>query len=104
MIQLNVHSQNIRGNLTDAIDNLASLMDNSDCECTAILLQDLGKTGPEGSPLLREGLGEHHIYANSKANNKSRTVAIIIYKSWQINQVYRLQWFLSWSPGVSCRY
>src|SRR6185312_6558449 len=89
MINLSVHSQNLRGSLKNCIDNLHNRINNLDCECTAICLQDLGPTGPDGPPLLRQSLGEHSIFVNSKSNNKSRTVAIIVHKSWAVNQVYR---------------
>ena len=61
MINLSVHSQNLRGSLKNCIDNLHNRINNLDCECTAICLQDLGPTGPDGPPLLRQSLGEHSI-------------------------------------------
>ena len=64
-------------------------MDDSDCECTAICLQDIGITGPDGPPLLRRSLGEHSLFVNSNSSNKSRTVAIIVHKSWQLKHIYR---------------
>jgi hypothetical protein len=39
--------------------------------------------------MLREALGEHSVYANFSSTNKSRSVAIVIHKSWSISQVYR---------------
>src|SRR4051812_16382998 len=89
MIQINVHSQNIRGCLNKVIDSLISIINDISCECTAILLQDIGVTGPDGPPLLRENLGDHTLYVNSKPNNKARTVAIILHKSWMVKHVYR---------------
>jgi len=38
---------------------------------------------------LEESLGGHHIFANFKTDNKSRTVAIIIHMRWSIHHVYR---------------
>ena len=87
MMQINVHSQNMRGCLKKNVDNLKSLLDDIDCECTAICLQDIGPTAQEGPPLLR--LGEHHLYVNFKPTNKARTVAIILHKSWRAQQIFR---------------
>ena len=89
MTELNVHSHNLRGSLKSSIDHIVSLMDDSECECTAICLQDVGLTGPDGPPLLRKRLGDHSLFVNSKSSNKSRTVALIIHKSWQIKSIYR---------------
>src|SRR3954462_14039219 len=89
MMQLRVHSQTFRGSIRRSLESIGNTFQPSDCECTAFLLQDLGATGPDGPSLLRETLGDHLIYANSSHSNKSRTVAIIIHKSWSINQVYR---------------
>jgi len=91
MICLNVHSQNLRGSLRNYPGNIISTLEDKDCECTAILLQDLGTTGPDGPPSLRSIIGEHHLYANSKLDNKSRTVAIIVHKSWHFSNIYRDQ-------------
>ena len=74
MIRLNVHSHNLRSALKNYPGNILSTMENNDCECTAILLQDLGATGPDGPPSLKGSLGGHHIFGNSKTDNKSRTV------------------------------
>ena len=87
MMQINVHSQNLRGCLTKNADSLKSLLDDTDCECTAICLQDIGPTAQEGPPLLR--FGEHHLYVNFKPTNKARTVAIILHKSWRAQQIFR---------------
>ena len=60
------------------------------CECTAILLQDIGATGPEGPTVLRQVLGENHkILTHFSMTNKSRTVALIIHKSWEVRATYR---------------
>src|SRR5690348_5634243 len=80
MMQLNVHSQNMRGSLKRYTENIVNAMNNTDCECTAFFLQDLGTTGPDGPNILRDHLGDHGCYANSKSTNKSRTVAIILNK------------------------
>ncbi len=53
-------------------------------ECTAFFLQDLGAMGPDGHPRLLEALKDHHILTNSHPSNKSRTVALIINKLWNI--------------------
>ena len=89
-MRISVHSQNMRGSLTDKVDHLVSLFSkDADCECTALCLQDLGLTGPDGPPLLRKSFGDHSIYANSSKNNKARTVAIVVHNSWSVSQVYR---------------
>jgi len=62
---------------------------NKSCECTAFLLQDVGLTGPDGPDLLRKRLKGHSIFANSSKSNKSRSVVIIVHKSWQIDDVFR---------------
>jgi hypothetical protein len=80
----------MRGSLKNKSDNLVSLFsDKADCECTALCLQDIGLTGPEGPPLLKSNLGDHPMYANFNHLNKARTVAIIIHKSWSVSKVYR---------------
>ena len=89
MMQLNVHSQNLRGSITKSLDIISSSFRSSTCECTAFFLQDIGSTGPEGPPLLRNNLGDHMIFANSSTKNKSRTVAVVIHQSWSVSQVYR---------------
>src|ERR1700733_4879968 len=89
MIELTVHSQNLRGSIGRSIDNIMTTMNDPDCECTAFLLQDLGTTGPEGPSALRNCLGYHKILVNSAMANKSRTVAIIIHKSWNITKVLK---------------
>ena len=89
MMHLRVHSQNFRGSVRKSLETIQNTFQPSDCECTAFFLQDLGATGPDGPSLLKETLGDHSIYANSSQSNKSRTVAIILHKSWSITQVYR---------------
>ena len=89
MIRINVHSHNLRGSLKNYPGGILNTMENKDCECTAILLQDLGPTAPDGPPSLRGSLGGHHIFANVKTDNKSRTVAIIVHMRWSIHHVYR---------------
>src|SRR6185437_1312750 len=85
-----MYSQNIRGSLTNKIDNPVGLFSqDADCECTALCLQDLGFTGPDGPPLLRNSLGDHYIYANFSQHNKARAVAIVVHKSGSVSQVYR---------------
>jgi len=66
-------------------------INDPDCECTAILLQDIGLTGPEGPPLLRNAISlkGHQVVARSSGKNKSRTVAIILHASWQLRCVLR---------------
>src|SRR5579862_4103294 len=90
MTSITVHSQNLRNSLNSSImQSLVDLMNNQDCECTAILLQDLGPTDLEGPYILRRALGEHRVVANYSKKNKSRTVAIIVHKSWEIRGIYR---------------
>jgi hypothetical protein len=89
MIGIVVHSQNLRGSLKRSIDNVLTTINDPDCECTAFLLQDLGTTGPEGPSALRNYLGEHKILVNSATSNKSRTVGIIIHKSWKIMKIFK---------------
>jgi hypothetical protein len=64
-------------------------METKDCECTAILLQDIGPVGLDGTPFLRQVLGDHKIISHYSKFNKSRTVAIIIHKNWEIRSIYR---------------
>ena len=85
MIQIGVHSQNLRGSVKHSLEWISSTI--ADGECTAILLQDLGIVGPDGPPSLRAILGEHKLLVNSSKSNKSRTVAIIIHKEWFVHQV-----------------
>jgi hypothetical protein len=80
MIQILVHSQNMRGSLS-SLDWIVDSLNDPNCECTAILLQDIGITGPEGPSTLRYALGEHRLISHFSPNNKSRTVALIIHKS-----------------------
>jgi exonuclease III len=89
MTSINVHSQNLRGNLNEESLTLISTLLSQDCECTAILLQDIGTTGPEGSPMLRSILGEHNLNINFSSTNKARTVAIITHKSWTVKRVLK---------------
>src|SRR5271155_5713295 len=84
-----VHSHNLRGSLKTSVDWIAETFEHRDCECTAVLLQDVGLTDCEGPSILKRRLAGHSIYANSSKNNKSRTVVIIIHKNWQIVNVYR---------------
>jgi hypothetical protein len=70
---------------------LQNTINDIDCECTAILLQDIGPTGPDGPVILKDVLGDHHLYVNFKSTNKSRTVAIILHKSWDVKQIYKDQ-------------
>src|SRR5690349_7208283 len=79
----------LRGSIKNSFQWITSTLNDSDCECTAILLQDIGLTGPEGPPLLRNVLGEHKILAHYSVKNKARTVAIIVHKSWKIISVLR---------------
>ena len=88
MTQIVVHSQNLRGTLTNSLEEIISLL--NDCECTAILLQDIGLTGPEGPPILRQVLGEHKLFVNFSLSNKARTVGIIIHKSWSVEQIFKI--------------
>ncbi len=87
MISLSVHSHNLRGSLK-SIDWIA---DSLECECTAVLLQDIGLTGPEGPRLLRnhKSFEGHLVYANSSNKNKSRSVCIIVHKNWHVLEVLR---------------
>lgn len=77
-----LHSLNLRSSFDDFLPSLQEAMEVS--ECTAFFLQDLGVLGPDGHPRLREALKEHHILTNSHPTNKSRTVALIINKEWNI--------------------
>ena len=89
MMHLTVHSQNLRRSVKNSLGAITSFFKPSARECTAFFLQDLGSTGPDGPPLLRNTLGDHSIYANSSTNNKDRTVAIILHKSWSVSHVFR---------------
>src|SRR5690242_7558525 len=89
MMQIVEHSQNRRGSLQHSSDWILSTLNDPNRECTAVLLQDIGMTGPDGPPSLRNPLGDHKILAHSSSNNKSRTVAIIIHKSWNVLDVRR---------------
>ena len=89
MIQISVHSQNLRGSFQNSLENITSLINNNECECTAILLQDIGVTGPDGPPLLHQVLGEHRLVTNCSSRNKTRTVAIIIHKSWEVRKFFK---------------
>jgi len=88
MTQITVHSQNLRGSMVKSLDSLSSLM-QSDCECTAIVLQDMGMIDTEGNPILRRILGDHKILVNFSDVNKARTVGIIINKVWNIEKVLK---------------
>jgi exonuclease III len=88
MTQITVHSQNLRGSMVKSLDSLSSLM-QSDCECTAIVLQDIGMIDTEGNPILRRILGDHKILVNFSDVNKARTVGIIINKAWNIEKVLK---------------
>ena len=90
MTQIVVHSQNICGSLNYAVDLISSILE-SDCECTAILLQDMGLRGPEAPPILRQALGENQIVVNFSNSNKARNVGIIVHKSWNIEHVMKDQ-------------
>jgi len=46
-------------------------------------------SGPNGPLALTDNLGDHRCFANFNLNNKSRTVALIIHKDWQVHHVYR---------------
>jgi len=91
MSVINVHSHNLRGSLKSSADLIVHMLASKSCECTAILLQDVGLTGPDGPAVLQKGLEEkqHSIFANSSKNNKSRSVVIIVHESWQIENVFR---------------
>jgi hypothetical protein len=89
MISINVHSQNLRGSFQSSLERITFLMNDTDCECTAILLQDIGITGPDGPPLLHQVLGEHKLITNYSLRNKTRTVAIIIHKSWEVKKLLK---------------
>ncbi len=91
MTQVRVHSQNLRGSLDSSLNWIVSTMNDTFCECTAILLQDIGATGPEGPPTLRHALEDtkHKILTHYSPTNKSRTVAIIVHKSCEIRTAYR---------------
>ena len=75
-----VHSHNLRGSLKSTADWTMETM--ASCECTALLLQDVGPTGPEGQSILKSRLEEdgHFICANCSNHNKSRSVMIIVHK------------------------
>jgi exonuclease III len=89
MIKMTVHSQNLRGSLTSSLEWIVSLLNDPISECTAILLQDIGITGPEGPSILRHCLGEHKLITHFSPTNKSRTVALIIHKSWEIRSIHK---------------
>ena len=89
MMQIIVHSQNLRGNLNEESLTLITSLLSVGCECTSILLQDIGLTGPEGPPILRDVLGDHHLLINFSMTNKARTVALIIHKSWSIHRTMK---------------
>ena len=89
MISIKVHSQNLRGSFQSSLERITFLMNDTDCECTAILLQDIGITGPDGPPLLHQVLGEHKLVTNYSSRNKTRTVAIIIHKSWEVRKLLK---------------
>jgi hypothetical protein len=91
MTTLLVHSLNVRGSIKSSADLINSKMSSEGSECTAILLQDIGITGPEGPPLLKRAAKEHNLYINQSQTNKSRSVAIIVHKNWQIRKVLRDQ-------------
>ena len=87
MSAFQVHSHNLRGSIRSSLNWIIDTM--KECECTAILLQDVGETDLEGPTILKDRLGGHHMYANSSKNNKSRSVVIIIHKNWHIMRVFR---------------
>src|ERR1044071_6425238 len=91
MMHVAVHSQNVRGSIKGSVTWILSTINDPNCECTAILLQDIGLTGPEGPPLLRNALSPHghHLMAHCSRNNKAKTVAIVVHASWQIRSVLR---------------
>jgi len=92
MTAFQVHSHNLRGSIkASTLDWIVNTIGNKQCECTAILLQDIGRTDPEGPSILRnhKGLEGHTIYANSSMNNKSKSVVIIVHKNWQVHKVLR---------------
>lgn len=89
MMQIRVHSQNLRGSWTSSSTWIESTIEDSNCECTAILLQDIGPTDLDGPPILRNALKGHKIIANFSTTNKARTVAIIIHKSWETKSILR---------------
>src|SRR5690348_11989933 len=91
MTQINVHSQNLRGCVQATASWILSTLNDAECECTAILLQDIGLTELNGPPFLRNVLGEHPIFANFSMNNKARNVAVIVNKSGEIRNVLREQ-------------
>src|SRR3954470_15848270 len=84
MSALNVHSHNLRGSLKYSSEIFAKTLKDPKCECTALLLQDVGATDHNGPALLKQCLGEdskHSMFANSSKCNKSRTVAIVVHKN-----------------------
>src|ERR1051325_3351192 len=91
MTTLVVHSLNLRGNLKNSADFISSKINNDESECTAILLQDIGICGPEGSPLLRRAVKDNSLLVNFSEHNKSKSVALIIHKSWEIRKIFRNQ-------------
>src|SRR5690242_18841640 len=91
MIAFRVHSHNVRGSIKSTANWIAESMEENSCECTAILLQDVGATGPDGPILLKNRLRRegHFICANSSSLNKSKSVVIVVHKSWNVEKVYR---------------
>ena len=89
MTNILVHSQNLRGSLKEELLTMISSLLNQDCECTAIFLQDIGLTGPEGPPILKNILGDHKLFVNFSPINKARTVAIILHKAWNVQRIMR---------------
>jgi hypothetical protein len=88
MTDVRVHSQNLRGSMSHSLSTLTQFL-NDDCECTTILLQDVGPTSSEGTPLLRRSLVDHTAFFNFSKTNKSKSVGIIVHRHWQVLDVRR---------------
>src|SRR6185503_2246629 len=91
MTEILVHSLNLRSNFKSSADFIKERINNEESECTAILLQDIGNMGPDGSPLIKRAVQNHHLFINFSLQNKSRSVALIVHKNWEIRKVLRNQ-------------
>ena len=58
MSAINVHSHNLRGSWRYSSEVFAEMLRDTQCECTALLLQDVGPTDLSGPAILKSCLGE----------------------------------------------
>ena len=87
MMDLMIHSQNLRGKYKYFVQEFVSLLNRNDL--TIILIQDMGNVGPDGPQELQQALAPHNLITNTVSTNKARNTGIILHKNWEIGKVQK---------------